>query len=52
VFFWAPQDAKTFNPAFDVTPGDLLTSLILDKGIFSAEQLRNGALKELIQINK
>jgi methylthioribose-1-phosphate isomerase len=30
---WSPADAPTFNPAFDVTPGALVTSLVLDRGI-------------------
>jgi len=30
---WSPADAPTYNPAFDVTPGTLVSSLILDRGI-------------------
>jgi methylthioribose-1-phosphate isomerase len=30
----APTDCATFNPAFDVTPGDLITAIITDEGIF------------------
>jgi methylthioribose-1-phosphate isomerase len=29
----APQGVKTYSPAFDVTPGDLVTAIITDKGI-------------------
>jgi methylthioribose-1-phosphate isomerase len=29
-----------FNPAFDVTPVDLVTSLVLDRGVLSREQLK------------
>jgi methylthioribose-1-phosphate isomerase len=29
----APADAKTWNPAFDVTPGGLITALITDVGV-------------------
>lgn len=29
---WAPKNAPVYNPAFDVTPGDLVTSYILDTG--------------------
>jgi methylthioribose-1-phosphate isomerase len=42
---WAPAAAKVWNPAFDVTPATMLTSLILDKGILSGAQLQAGELK-------
>jgi methylthioribose-1-phosphate isomerase len=29
---WSPVDAPVYNPAFDVTPGELVTSYILDIG--------------------
>jgi methylthioribose-1-phosphate isomerase len=29
----APTSAKVFNPAFDVTPNDLVTAIISEKGI-------------------
>ncbi len=34
---WSPQNAPTYNPAFDVTPVQLVTSLILDTGIHREE---------------
>jgi methylthioribose-1-phosphate isomerase len=40
---WAPE-VPVLNPSFDVTPADLLTSLVLDRGIFSAEALADDAL--------
>jgi methylthioribose-1-phosphate isomerase len=36
---WSMRDAPVWNPAFDVTPADLVTAWILDKGVFT-----NGAL--------
>ena len=30
---WAPPDAPVFNPAFDVTPAALITSLITDRSV-------------------
>jgi methylthioribose-1-phosphate isomerase len=30
----APKNIKVYNPAFDVTPGRLITSIITEKGIF------------------
>jgi methylthioribose-1-phosphate isomerase len=31
---WAPQGVKVRNPAFDVTPAELITAIICEKGIF------------------
>jgi methylthioribose-1-phosphate isomerase len=41
---WAPEAMPTWNPSFDVTPVDLVTSLVLDRGVFSAAELKAGAL--------
>jgi methylthioribose-1-phosphate isomerase len=30
---WAPQGIKTRNPAFDVTPAELITALITERGV-------------------
>lgn len=30
---WSPKDAPVYNPAFDVTPANLVTSYILDTGV-------------------
>jgi len=30
----APKDVKVYNPAFDVTPNELITAIITEKGIF------------------
>jgi methylthioribose-1-phosphate isomerase len=37
----APKGIKVFNPAFDVTPLDLVTAVITDRGVFSGDQIRN-----------
>jgi len=37
---WAPAEANTFNPAFDVTPATLVHSIILDTGIYTRDQLQ------------
>ncbi len=29
----APEDVKVFNPAFDVTPNELITAIITDAGV-------------------
>ncbi len=44
---WAPEGMPTWNPSFDVTPVDLVTSLVLDRGVYSADQLRSGVLAQV-----
>jgi methylthioribose-1-phosphate isomerase len=46
---WAPVDMPTWNPSFDVTPVDLVTSLVLDRDVFSAAELRSGVLAKVCQ---
>lgn len=41
---WAPEEVDVYNPAFDVTPAALLTSMVLDCGVLTAEQLAEGGL--------
>jgi methylthioribose-1-phosphate isomerase len=41
---WAPLDAPTYNPSFDVTPASLIAGLVTEKGFFSASDLRSGKL--------
>ena len=41
---WAPEAMPAWNPSFDVTPVDLVTSLILDRGVLTAAELKAGAL--------
>lgn len=36
---WSPKDAPVYNPAFDVTPEDLVTSYILDRGNLASSEL-------------
>ena len=47
---WAPTNMPAWNPSFDVTPVDLVTSLVLDRGVFSAGQLRSGVLARVCGI--
>jgi len=44
---WAPANAPVRNPAFDVSPVDNVTAFICDKGVFTQEMLKKGALKNL-----
>jgi methylthioribose-1-phosphate isomerase len=41
---WSPSDAQVWNPAFDVTPESLVTAWVMDRGVFTREDVRNGAL--------
>ncbi len=36
-----PQNAKTLNPAFDVTDHSLITAFITEKGIFTPKEIKN-----------
>jgi methylthioribose-1-phosphate isomerase len=44
---WTPAAMPAWNPSFDVTPVDLVTSLVLDRGVYSADQLRAGVLAQV-----
>ncbi|MCR9140746.1 MAG: S-methyl-5-thioribose-1-phosphate isomerase [bacterium] len=44
---WSPAECQVYNPAFDVTPGKLLTGLILDSGYYPSDAIEAGALTEL-----
>jgi len=37
----APRNVKVYNPAFDVTPNNLISAIITDKGIISAPYKKN-----------
>jgi methylthioribose-1-phosphate isomerase len=39
-----PRGVKVFNPAFDVTPVDLVTGFITEKGVFSPDMVKAGAI--------
>ncbi len=36
-----PQDAKTLNPAFDVTDHSLITAFITEKGVITPDEIKN-----------
>ena len=42
---WAPESAAVYNPAFDVTPVNLVTGMVLDDQVVTGEQLADGWLK-------
>jgi methylthioribose-1-phosphate isomerase len=35
----APQDVVVYNPAFDVTPADLVTAIITERGVFKPQEI-------------
>lgn len=39
---WAPENARVYNPAFDVTPASLISGWVLDTGVITPEQVANG----------
>ncbi len=41
---WAPEASPVYNPAFDVTPARLVSSLVLEDAVLSREALSAGAL--------
>jgi methylthioribose-1-phosphate isomerase len=41
---WSPEQAPVYNPAFDITPADLVTGWILDNGVYTRDDLASGAL--------
>ncbi|HCB06832.1 MAG TPA: S-methyl-5-thioribose-1-phosphate isomerase [Nocardioides bacterium] len=44
---WAPPDAPVYNPAFDTTPAELITSWILDDAVLSSQDVAEGALRTI-----
>ncbi|MHB1605696.1 MAG: S-methyl-5-thioribose-1-phosphate isomerase [Leptospirales bacterium] len=39
----APEGVLVYNPAFDVTPAELITAIITEKGVFKPSELRSMA---------
>ena len=44
---WSPEQATAYNPAFDVTPAELVSGWVLDSGVYSQQDVRAGALCKL-----
>ena len=42
---WSPVEAPVYNPAFDVTPAELVTGWILDSGVYDFDDVVAGALQ-------
>lgn len=46
---WAPEQSQTYNPAFDVTPAELLTGIVLDDMVVTRNQLNAGELGKILR---
>lgn len=46
---WAPEGVAIRNPAFDVTPAELVTALITEKGIVDNVSLIQGGLTDFVR---
>lgn len=42
---WAPEKIEVYNPSFDVTPHLLVEAWILDKAVYSKNDVKNGVFK-------
>jgi methylthioribose-1-phosphate isomerase len=42
---WAPKDIQVYNPSFDVTPHQLVSAWVLDKGVYYKKDIEEGVLK-------
>ncbi|WP_067704899.1 S-methyl-5-thioribose-1-phosphate isomerase [Erwinia sp. ErVv1] len=40
---WAPENARVYNPAFDVTPAALISGWVLDTGVVTPAEVAAGA---------
>ena len=45
---WSPKKAPGYNPSFDVTPVELIESLILDIGILSKETIMQKGIEKIL----
>ncbi|CAN5578200.1 S-methyl-5-thioribose-1-phosphate isomerase [soil metagenome] len=37
---WAPRDVEVYNPSFDVTPVELVSKFVLDRGVMTPDEYR------------
>ncbi|MBL4607084.1 MAG: S-methyl-5-thioribose-1-phosphate isomerase, partial [Pseudomonadales bacterium] len=44
---WSPHAADAFNPAFDVTPAELVSGWVLDSGVYDLADIKNDVLTSL-----
>lgn len=46
---WAPEGVRIRNPSFDVTPAELVTALITEKGVVAGQILDGGGLGDWVR---
>ncbi|MBN3043441.1 S-methyl-5-thioribose-1-phosphate isomerase [Pectobacterium brasiliense] len=46
---WAPQNAAVYNPAFDVTPAELISGWILDTGVVTPQDVKEGIFQNTLK---
>ncbi|WP_047607424.1 S-methyl-5-thioribose-1-phosphate isomerase [Rahnella aquatilis] len=46
---WAPDNAQVYNPAFDVTPAELISGWVLDVGVVTPGQVRDGVFRQALR---
>ncbi|HQR43786.1 MAG TPA: hypothetical protein PLX97_13925, partial [Gemmatales bacterium] len=42
----APKDVAVYNPAFDVTPAELITGIITERGVFKPQEIKSHFLAD------
>ena len=45
--FWVTPKTPAYNPAFDITPADLVTRWIFDTGSYNKKQIASGVLSHI-----
>ncbi|MDE8744473.1 S-methyl-5-thioribose-1-phosphate isomerase [Pectobacterium polaris] len=48
---WAPQNAAVYNPAFDVTPAALISGWVLDTGVVTPQDVKEGIFQAALKSN-
>jgi methylthioribose-1-phosphate isomerase len=46
--YWAPEDAPVCNPAFDVTPVELIDAIITDRGVIRGAELQSNGVRSVL----
>lgn len=44
--FWVPKQTPAYNPAFDVTPHQLVSGWVMDRGLFTQKDVASGIFKK------
>jgi methylthioribose-1-phosphate isomerase len=47
--YWAPETADVCNPAFDVTPVELIEAIITDRGIIAGDELQSNGVRKTLR---